>query len=128
MRRRPVLSADASAVIANLRDEVPVAVEDTPAEAAELIEAVDEGGVSEVFNEAPMEVVEAPAALLSEPPSDLEEQPALVSMPMPADPDAVEVSVPGEIDPEPLGVDLDVNHLIALDRQSEFDQPPFEAS
>jgi twitching motility protein PilT len=106
MRRRPVLSADASAVIANLREDVPVAVEDPPAEAAELIEA--------------------PPALLNEPPSDLEEQPGPVSMFMSADPDAAELSAPDEIDPEPLGVDLDVNHLIALDPPAEFDQAPFE--
>ena len=128
MRRRPVLSADASAVIASLREEVPMAVEDPPAEPVELIEAVEEEGIPEGLSEVRIDVVEAPAALLSEPPSDLEEQPVLVSMPMSADPDGPEVSVPGENDPESLGVDLDVNHLIALDRQSEFDRAPFEES
>jgi twitching motility protein PilT len=118
MRRRPVLSADAAAVIANLRDEETVSVDEPPAEAPAITEAAVEaaGAPGATLTEVPEdfdvseEAAEAPEVLLSEPALEFDESPALESVLTEAA-DA-EFSPADEITSEPLSVELDLTHLM----------------
>jgi twitching motility protein PilT len=129
MRRRPVLSADAAAVIANLRDEETVAVDEPPAETPAITEAAVEvagapgGTLTEVPGdfEVSEEAAEAPVVLLSEPPLEFDESPAAESVLTEAA-DA-EVSSPADdITSEPLSVELDLTHLME-DHEQASEEP-----
>jgi twitching motility protein PilT len=119
MRRRPVLSADATAVIANLHDEATVAVDEPPAEAPEITEAAAEvsgapaAGLTEVPEDCEVsgETAEAPMVLLNEPAREFDESLAVESVLTEAH--ALDVSSPAdEMSPEPLSVELDLTHLM----------------
>jgi hypothetical protein len=99
MRRRPVLSADAAAVIASLRDEEPPAVDDPPAEAQGSTEAL-----CAVAGEA------AETAHPGEPSRELENYAALETMA--TDEPGEEVGVAADLAAEPLAVELDLSHLM----------------
>ena len=131
MRRRPVLSADAAAVIANLQDDAMVAVEEPPAAALDAPAAADY--VAEAPAPAPalievtenLEVSEAvaetPLIPLSESPSAFDESLAVESVLSHAP--ARDFSTPADdMMPEPLSVELDLTPLM-----EDHEQPSEES-
>ena len=119
MRRRPVLSADAAAVIANLQDEVMVAVDEPPAAELEAPAAADQmaEGPAPALIEIPQNLevsedsAETPLILLSEPASEFDEPLAVESV-LSEEP-AQDFSAPADdMTPEPLSVELDLTPLM----------------
>jgi hypothetical protein len=118
MRRRPVLSADAAAVIANLRDEQSAAAEEATTEAAEISEAVEEvDGPAPVLTEIPDDVAEAVAVQLSEPSDHFEAYRSVG--PTPADGAGTDAGLSPDLTPDPLSVELDLSHLVEDEQGSE---------
>jgi twitching motility protein PilT len=111
MRRRPMLSADAAAVIANLREEEPPAAEEAAAEAAAIAEAVEEvGAPAAALTEIPEGVPEATPVRLSEPSNEFEEYRGLEHIP--AEGAEAEFGAVPDLAPDPLSVELDLSHLV----------------
>jgi twitching motility protein PilT len=111
MRRRPILSADAAAVIANLREEESSAAGDVPTEAAEIAPAVEAvGAPAAALTEIPEHVAEAVAVQLSEPPAAFDEYRSLEHTS--ADGAEADVSLSSDLPADPLSVELDLSHLV----------------
>ena len=118
MRRRPILSADAAAVIANLRDEQSAPAEEATTEAAEISEAVEEvDGPAPVLTEIPEDVAEAVAVQLSEPSDHFEEYRSVEHTP--ADGAETDAGLSSDLAPDPLSVELDLSHLVEDEQGSE---------
>jgi twitching motility protein PilT len=118
MRRRPILSADAAAVIANLREEASTAAEEAPAEAAKITQAVEEvHAPAALLTEIPEDVTDAVTVQLSEPPAAFDEYRSLEHTP--ADGAETDVSLPSDLTPDPLSLELDLSHLVEDEQGSE---------